>query len=59
MKKAIIGMGICVGLLSLAGCSKNETHASHKNSKNTVHVSEDFSLTKQTSTTATSDKKFK
>lgn len=56
MKKAIIGMGICVGLLSLAGCSKNETHASHKNSKNTVHVSEDFSLTKQTSTTATSDK---
>lgn len=56
MKKAIIGMGICVGLLSLAGCSKNETHASHKNSKNTVHVSEAFSSTKKTSTTATSGK---
>ncbi|WP_251866488.1 DUF4767 domain-containing protein [Enterococcus malodoratus] len=47
MKKIFISLSVCIGLLSLAGCSKNETKTTEKSSNEKIKVSETYSTEKQ------------
>lgn len=47
MKKVFISLSICLGLLSLAGCSKTETKTTEKSSNEKIKVSETYSPEKQ------------
>lgn len=49
MKKVMIGIGICIGLLGLAGCSTKQTQATHK-------TDEQRTTLKKTSSTSQSGK---
>lgn len=52
MKKAIISLSLCMGLLGLAGCSKDEAPASKSKSEDTIKVSETYFSSKKNKATS-------
>lgn len=52
MKKALISLSLCMGLLGLAGCSKDESPASKGKSDDTIKVSETYSSSKKNKATS-------